>query len=256
MRKSPLNWSTIRPGLGSAYRPIVGPLSATTLLSEATKEKRMTSLSVQYGCGHHAPDGWLNFDSSPSLRFERLPVIGSLYTKNAARFPANVLYGDIVRGLPITPGTVDRLYASHILEHLAYEDAIRALRNSFCILKIGGVFRLIVPDLAVRARRYIQRQDTADPRAAEDFMNSTLLGERTRPAGLMRRVSVLFGGSQHRWMWDEAAMTNALTQAGFRAIRRCHFGDSSDPKFDLVEDRTRFVDGDIMELALECRKTE
>ena len=214
----------------------------------------MTLLLVQYGCGHHAPDGWLNFDSSPTLRFERLPIIGSLYTKNATRFPANVRYGDIVNGLPIEPGTVDCLYASHVLEHLAYEDAIRALRNSFAILKAGGIFRLIVPDLAVRARRYVDRYDMGDPHAAENFMNSTLLGERTRPIRFMGRVSALFGGAHHRWMWDEAAMTKALTDVGFSSIRRCQFGDSSDPKFDLVEEASRFIDGDIVEMSMECKK--
>jgi hypothetical protein len=216
----------------------------------------MTSLSVQYGCGHHAPEGWLNFDSSPTLRYERLPIIGLLYAKNATRFPANVRYGDIVRGLPIALGTVDRLYASHILEHLAYENAIRALRNSLAILKTGGVFRLIVPDLAVRARRYVDRHFMGDPQAADDFMDSTLLGERTRPTGLVGRISAIFGGSRHRWMWDEPGMTQVLTQIGFRDIRRCHFGDSTDPTFGLVEEAARFVDGDIVELAMQCMKPD
>jgi hypothetical protein len=37
-------------------------------------------------------------------------------------------------------------------------------------------------------------------------------------------------------------------------IRRCTFGDSGDPLFDEVEDRTRFIEGDIIELAIECRR--
>jgi len=58
---------------------------------------------VQYGCGFCAPKDWTNFDSSPTLRWERLPVIGKLYTKNSQRFPLGVLYGDIVKGLPAHP---------------------------------------------------------------------------------------------------------------------------------------------------------
>jgi hypothetical protein len=218
--------------------------------------KTTKSLSVQIGCGRQAPLSWLNFDSSPTLRFERLPLIGLLYTKNQRRFPANIQYGDIVSGLPIARGTVDRLYASHVLEHLAYDDAMRALHNSFAILKAGGVFRLIVPDLATRACRYVDRNAKADPQAASDFMDSTLLGERARPAGIIAKISAIFGSSLHRWMWDEPAMRQALEQVGFRGIRRCQFGDSNDAEFNLVEEASRFVDNDIVEVAMECRKLD
>ena len=54
---------------------------------------------VNVGCGFDAGDGWLNFDASPTLRFERVPVLGRLYTKNDARFPESVRYGDIVKGI-------------------------------------------------------------------------------------------------------------------------------------------------------------
>jgi predicted SAM-dependent methyltransferase len=149
---------------------------------------------------------------------------------------------------------VQRLYASHVLEHLAYEDALRALDNSYKALKPGGVFRLIVPDLAARARLYVARADRADPTAARDFMESTVLGERRRPKGLLRSLAAILGGYQHRWMWDEASMAGALAKAGFVDIRRCSFGDSGDPMFARVEQQGRFIDGDIVEMAMEGHK--
>lgn len=93
---------------------------------------------VQFGCGWSAPDGWLNFDASPTLRFERLPVVGRLYTRNAKRFPANVIYGDIVRGLPLTENSCQGMYCSHVLEHLALGDLDRALKNVHRYLKLGA----------------------------------------------------------------------------------------------------------------------
>jgi len=214
----------------------------------------MSSISVQYGCGFDAPRGWINYDGSPTLGFERIPIVGSLYTKNKMRFPVNVRYGDIRKGLPLKPGSVDRLYASHIIEHLAYGDALKALANSFELLRPGGIFRLIVPDLGERARRYVLALDKNDPKAAAQFLDSTLLGERERPQGIKNMLTAALGGYQHRWMWDEASMDQALRECGFVEIRRCDFGDSGDPEFSLVERRDRFIDGDIRELALECRK--
>src|SRR5688500_17715951 len=84
---------------------------------------------VQFGCGFSAPPGWLNFDASPTLRFERLPLVGRLYVKNARRFPKNVRYGDVVKGLPIPRNHCHGIYASHVLEHLCLADLDSALQN-------------------------------------------------------------------------------------------------------------------------------
>ena len=210
------------------------------------------TLCVQYGCGFNAPPGWVNFDSSPTLRFERLPFIGGTYTRNATRFPPAVRYGDIVKGLPIEPNSVDKLYASHVLEHLAHEDAVIALKNSHLILKSGGIFRVIVPDLTVRVRKYLS--DVGSVSAAPEFLDSTLLGRRSRARGILNIASTVLGNSNHLWMWDEPSLTHALKMAGFSDIRRCTFGDSGDSDFVQVEQMERFIAGDIVELALQCKK--
>jgi hypothetical protein len=50
-------------------------------------------------------------------------------------------------------------------------------------------------------------------------------------------------------------MVAALRSAGFEEVRRCAFGDSDDPMFLIVEDESRFMDGDAPELAIECRRS-
>ncbi len=100
------------------------------------KEKRMRKY-LQYGCGWSAPKGWRNFDASPTLRFERLPLIGRLYTRNGQRFPENVEYGDIVKGLPVAAQSFHGVYCSHVLEHLSLADFRTALINTWRILKTG-----------------------------------------------------------------------------------------------------------------------
>lgn len=202
---------------------------------------------VQYGCGFSAPAGWRNFDASPTLRFERLPVLGRLYTRNATRFPRAVEYGDIVAGLPLAPDSCAGMYASHVLEHLAHDDAQRALANTFRYLAPGGVFRLVVPDLRRAAADYLAHDDAE---AAARFLDTVALGRRRQPRGLRARLTAWLGNSAHWWMWDEAAMTAALATHGFVAIRRCAFGDAADPRFADVEEESRF-DG---ALAMEARK--
>ncbi|WP_396932397.1 class I SAM-dependent methyltransferase [Mycolicibacterium sp.] len=202
---------------------------------------------VQYGCGWSAPQGWRNFDSSPTLRFERLPIIGQLYTKNETRFPGNVEYGDIVKGLPIPPESCKAVYSSHVLEHLALEDFRIALTNTLNILIPGGIFRLVVPDLEYSARKYIENVSGA---AASEFIRTTHLGRESRPRGIKGLASTWLGNSQHLWMWDYASIQPELEAAGFIGVRRASFGDSSDQMFQKVEERDRWENC----LGVECRK--
>jgi hypothetical protein len=198
----------------------------------------MTGLYVQFGCGLSAPDGWLNFDSSPTLRAQRLPLIGrGIARVSDTRFPESVRYGDIVAGLPVADQSCRGVYASHVLEHLALDDLRTALRNTLKILEAGGVFRIVVPDLELIAKEYL-----ASPRsdAALKFMQDSLLGEIRRPRGAGAGLRSWLGNSDHRWMWDYKALAAELEAAGFRDTRRAQFGDSSDPRFIEAEDPDRW----------------
>lgn len=196
---------------------------------------------VQYGCGDSCPRGWLNFDVSTTLRLQRLPLIGSLFRRGPVVFLRGVRYGDIVKGLPIADGSVDGIYASHVLEHPALADVEPALRNTFRLLKPGGIFRLVVPDLEVHARKYLAMIEGGEARANSWLMRAAYRGLERRPRGIVAAARALFGYSAHLWMWDETSLHQALQRAGFTDIRRCKFNDGADLAFRLVEDQARFT---------------
>lgn len=215
---------------------------------------------IQYGCGFSVGEGWLNFDASPTLRIERIPLFGdkvsAAFSGNRERFRACVRYGDICKGPLLPAGTADGVYASHVLEHLSLSDFRKALENTYEMLADGGVFRLIVPDLLERARRYVFKAEKKSE-AAEEFLRSTLLGKEHRPRGLSGILRDLVGNSGHRWMWDETSITEELRWVRFTRIRRCSCGDSGIPMFDAVEEASRFYDMDlnIQGCAMEARKS-
>ena len=192
---------------------------------------------VQYGCGWTAPLTWENFDASPTLVFERIPVVGRLYSRNRQRFPENVRYGNIVRGLPIASNSCSGIYCSHVLEHLAAEDVDIALENTSHYLQPRGLFRLVVPDLRRIAAAYLADSSSS---AAYRFMKQASLGQERRAHGIVAFAKQWLGHSAHLWMWDEAAMTEKLLEHGFVKVRRAQFGDSEDPRFSEVEDAERF----------------
>lgn len=205
-------------------------------------------MNLHYGCGLDTVDGWHNCDASPTLRLQRLPLLGWIFKKwLKPRFPEAVFYGDIVRGMNLQPDSCEAIFCSHILEHLALEDFRIALRNTHSYLKPGGTCRILVPDFAQLVVAY---QSNPKPEALSNFLRYSHLGRDRRPKGIKAIIREHLGNSHHLWMWDEKGMIAELQQAGFTGIRRCQAGDSANKSFLAVENPERFVAG----LAIECRK--
>jgi predicted SAM-dependent methyltransferase len=206
-------------------------------------------LKINVGCGRSATQGWLNFDSSPSVRLSRLPgashlsevlVSAGLLTRDQADFilyckQQAVRYGDVLRGLPLPDRSCSVVYASHVLEHLHRADeAVSFLRELRRVLQPGGVLRLAVPDLRILIREYLDRAD-ADAFAASLHM----VPQRAR-SGLPGLIGLLTSDrTWHRWIYDEQSLTHLLCDQGFSKIRVLEAGETSIPDHGALNLRER-----------------
>lgn len=208
-----------------------------------------SAVYVQFGCGLCAPASFRNFDAGPAFWLQlRLPFLRkALVRRGFPDYPSNIEYGDVIRGLPLQPGSVDAVYCSHVLEHLALDEFRATLRNVHSYLKPGGTFRFVLPDLEGLTRRYVESEDAA---AASRFMRESYLGVESQGSGLGKLSRSLFGRSAHLWMWDEKNMARELSDAGFTEIRRAVIGDNPDSHFAAVEDEGRWKDC----LGMQCRR--
>jgi ubiquinone/menaquinone biosynthesis C-methylase UbiE len=206
---------------------------------------------INYGCGPNAPKEWINFDASPTLRIQKIHVLGKLLEKKLnVIFPKYVKYGDITKGLPVETNSCTLVYCAHILEHLSLEDCRKALVNTYKIIKHGGKFRCVLPDLESAAKTYMEDLERKDYEGSLRFMQSTLLGKKTRSKNLKALVSSFWGNSNHFWMWDHYSLSEELKKVGFKEIRRCQIGDSEDQMLSFVEEESRYVKA----VAIECVK--
>jgi hypothetical protein len=193
---------------------------------------------VQYGCGLRAPDTWRNFDASPTLRLQRLPLIGCIcktpfFSKRGIPvWPGAVEYGDIVKGLPVERGSCRAIYCSNVLEHLSLSDFRTALGQTYGYLREGGIFRVLVPDLKRLAREYLASPD-AD--ACSLFMEKSGLGRHRRPRGVEGMLRAWWGNSSHLWMWDFKGIALELGDTGFSHVRPAAYNDSAELRFTDVE---------------------
>jgi SAM-dependent methyltransferase len=210
----------------------------------------MSKQYVQYGCGpFSAPAGWKNFDASPTLRLQQLPLIGSLLRNRMhVTFPSDVLQGDILKSLPgIAQNSCDGVYCSHVLEHLSYDDCVLAVQHTYQILKPGGYFRCVLPDLETAAREYVQDLANEDTHANTRFLEKTMLGKRQRTRGLKGILMTTLGNAQHLYMWDHLSLMELFRDTGFTQVRRCSFNDCPDEMFKLVEEESRFENAVALE---------
>ncbi len=210
---------------------------------------------VQYGAGNISIPGWVNFDASPTLRIQNIPILGLLLKKQLnCVFDDAVEYGDIVKGLPIAHNSVDGLFCSHVLEHLTRVDFDVALKNSFNYLKPGGQFRVIVPDLRIFIHEYMNacssNSYSTKDNAAEQFCTDTCLGISGTRASLLSRIKSVFSNSMHRWMWDYDALNKALHVHGFVNVRPFIKGTAEDEMFLRPEREHQFVKA----LCFSCEK--
>jgi predicted SAM-dependent methyltransferase len=190
-------------------------------------------IKVNLGCGLAVAPGWINVDASLNAVLANLPrallplayrLSGSnrYYTReqyigllSGNRF----VHHDLAHSLPFADASVDVVYSSHFVEHLFRDEAQQLLRESWRVLKPGGLVRVCVPDLAYAVERY--RQGHASEMLEQYFF-------------VEDRSSFL---ARHKYMYDFALMQTALTEAGFGAIERRGWRDGAAPDLALLDNR-------------------
>ena len=202
------------------------------------------------GCGYTIGKSWLNYDSSPIAFVDQIPIINKIIRINKSKFPKGILYGNIVKKKLCIDNSADNIYCSHVLEHVSYLDAKKILKNIYAMLKNGGVLRIVVPSLKVRIENYNNNND------ANKFMESLGCVSKYENSNIITKLRFFFGGSRHRWMYDEKSLYNEVNSAGFSNIKKCEFGDTNLEIFNEVESEDRFCydSKKSNEIAFHCIK--
>lgn len=153
---------------------------------------------------------------------------------NIVAGPAVDHVGDCTDLSRFDTGSVDEVYASHILEHLGYlEEVPTALAEIFRILKPAGKLRVSVPDFDVLCRLYMNPEQS------------------TRDA--WKIVRIIYGGQVdrhdfHKIGFSDETLRRFLLRAGFDDINRVE-------EFGIFDDTSSLrVNGRLISLNVEARK--
>jgi len=133
------------------------------------------------------------------------------------------IHHDITKPFPIPDGSVDVFQAEDVFEHIVFEKLFAVVQEIFRVLKVGGLFRLSVPDY---------RCDVLYNRALRDSAGN-ILYDPLIPNGLknsLRKIRFkIFGGTRkvnggHVWFPKFETVRELLKNNRFSSVEFLHKG--------------------------------
>ena len=114
--------------------------------------------------------------------------------------PKADLKHDLTKPLPFEDGSVDEIYAKHIIEHFTVNEWIDIKKDWYRVLKVGGKLTIECPDIVRCMKHFLA--DTLDKRW--DFWIKTIYGH------------TWIEGQSHRNGFDYARLAHDLKEEGFK----------------------------------------
>ncbi len=197
---------------------------------------------INLGCGLAVAKRWVNIDGSLSAFFAAFPpfVHKIIYRASGANRYYSCeeycsllknhifVHHDLAYGIPIRNDAVNFVYSSHFLEHLFLDEALQLLRESFRVLKAGGVIRVCVPDLAFAISLYESGEK-------EKMLSSYFFVEDKGSSF-----------SRHKYMYDFELLKAKMEEVGFKDVILCTFQNGKTPDLEILDNReedTLYVEG-------------
>lgn len=166
------------------------------------------TLRLNLGCGHQAPDGWLNIDRECPREYRKGTFVTWPFPPGG---PGYVVEHDLTQGLPLTAGSVDYAVCHHVLDLLELAAVMDLLREVHRVLKPGGVLRCSGADLA----RGVQAAIAAD---YDFFAEKIRVDEIRRVDHVWLEATVGFfitqGGARKHWLSGITTLAEAVGFAG------------------------------------------
>ncbi len=179
-------------------------------------------LKINIGSGLSGAPGWYNIDNSPTILLSRIPLGRRLL--RTPDWPKDVHRHDVKKGLPFADQSASYIYSSHTFEHFTWVESLRVAKECLRVLRPGGVLRIVVPDLRLIVREYLE---DSNPLASRRFLDRLALSHTFH--------DWVHPGANHSQLFDERSLTHLLQQAGFPHSEVSRFMESRIPDIARIE---------------------
>ena len=184
-------------------------------------------------------EGWLNILYEPRQEY------GRIINRNGKW----LLNYNLLKPWPFEDASVSLIAGSHFIEHLDLNCGIAFLKESFRVMKPGGVIRLSCPDLGLYIKNYVGN-NTA-------FYDHKLIREwcafpQAETPGEILAAKAYDSGGSHRWFYDFESLKHILETAGFQNVRQCQRLEGDMPQLDVIE----LAERELETVYVEAKKPE
>jgi predicted SAM-dependent methyltransferase len=131
---------------------------------------------------------------------------------------------DLRNGIPFPSDSVDRIYTSHMLEHIPYRDLLVFLDECYRVLKKDGELSVCVPDAGRYIGAYVEKRYFIE------------LNEGYQPAvadtgSFLDQINyIAYMNQLHKYMFDEENLVNTLKKIPSSSVELREFDDLLDLK--------------------------
>lgn len=150
--------------------------------------------------------------------------------------PADLLLDLSWQRLPFTGESVDTIVCMSAINYFTHDRAQLIVKETYRVLRPGGVARFGVQDLALLARHYVN--------ANTGFFNEKMPdgSDRYPGASLSDKFAGFFyrfpaGGSSCRYVYDFQSLSILFRNAGFVQIEQRPYRDSRIPAIEAIDNR-------------------
>lgn len=135
---------------------------------------------------------------------------------------ADILH-DLRNGIPLPDNSVNRIYTSHMFEHIPYKSLVLFLKECSRVLKVGGELSVCVPNSGLYIKSYLEkRQFKAEVGRYEPALVDT--------GSFLDQVNyICYMDGLHHYMFDEENLINTIKKAPFSTVNLRKY----DPEVDL-----------------------
>ena len=163
--------------------------------------------SLHIGCGGNVHAGWLNTD---------------LYNSEADT------YLDATKRFPFEDQTFERVFSEHLIEHLRIDKVRASLNETHRVLRPAGLCRISCPDLALYARKYIEKDGALERRFQPVIVDPPTVDETVQ---ILRGLKSRFE-EHHNIKYSAKALRTAAELAD-RYINERHLPDKA---IDVIDE--------------------
>lgn len=201
--------------LRTSAKATVGRAVASARIKRYVRQTDMLKLNI--GCGSNTLPGWLNVDLRGGWN--------------------NAVWMDATCTFPIPEGSFEAVLCEHMIEHIPKEKATGLITEVFRVLKPGGKFRVITPDLGAIVDLY---RNPIDARAQSylDFVGVIHCRKALFPGDA---INLLFYEYGHRHIFSISELRQMLEKVGFVNVAVGRAGYPVDNVFANAEGHVHFM---------------